>query len=260
MIVRCISCGKESDPSVTVYRCPHCGDPVEILLDVEKASGAVRSGIWPTRPLSVWRYREALPSVEDHEIVSLQEGGTHLHRCDKLAQRLGLKTLYVKNEGENPTGSFKDRGMTVGVTRALKMGANTVICASTGNTSASLAAYAAKAGIHCVVLIPAGNVAVGKLAQAIAHGAQIVQVRGNFDAAMGLVQQVCEAHSEIYLLNSINPFRIEGQKTASYEIRDQLGGQVPDRVVLPVGNAGNITAYWKGFKEMMELQLTRSAL
>jgi threonine synthase len=253
LLIRCITCGNHESSDEVAYRCSKCGDPLEIILDTKRIREAVREGIWRLRPISVWRYREALPVRDTSKIVTLEEGGTSLHRCDRLAERLGLKTLYVKNEGENPTGSFKDRGMTVGVTRALEMGARTLMCASTGNTSASLAAYSAKAGVRCVVLVPAGNVAQGKMAQAIAHGAQILQIRGNFDAAMVLAQQMSLEHREIYLLNSINPFRIEGQKTAAFEVVDQLEGVSPDRVILPVGNAGNITAYWKGFNELVDL-------
>ncbi len=256
MLLRCITCGNPESPEEVAYRCSKCGDPLEIVLDTKRIREAVRGGIWRQRPISVWRYKEALPIQDESKIVTLAEGGTHLHRCDRLAETLGLRTLSVKTEGENPTGSFKDRGMTVGVTRAVELGATTLMCASTGNTSASLAAYSAKAGIRCVVLVPAGNVAIGKMAQAIAHGAQILQVRGNFDAAMELVQQLSLGHREIYLLNSINPFRIEGQKTAAFEIVDQLDGGTPDRVILPVGNAGNITAYWKGFNELLDLGLS----
>jgi threonine synthase len=172
-----------------------------------------------------------------------------------LAAKLNLTNLHVKNEGENPTGSFKDRGMTVGVTKAVELGVKTVVCASTGNTSASLAAYAAKAGLQCIVLIPSGKIAQGKLSQAMVHGAKVMQVRGNFDQALEIVLDLSEKHKEIYLLNSINPYRLEGQKTIAYEIRDQLNGGVPDRVILPVGNAGNISAIWKGFTELKELGL-----
>jgi threonine synthase len=159
----------------------------------------------------------------------------------------------VKNEGENPTGSFKDRGMTVGVTKAVELGVKSVICASTGNTSASLAAYAAKAGLRCAVLIPSGKIAYGKLSQAMIYGAQVLQVRGNFDQALDIVLKLSEKHRNIYLLNSINPFRIEGQKSLAYEMCDQLEEEVPDRVVVPVGNAGNISAIWKGFTEFHKL-------
>jgi threonine synthase len=202
----------------------------------------------------VWKYKEFLPVFDETKIVTLREGGTPLYRCERLGKELGVENLYVKNEGANPTGSFKDRGMTVGVSKALELGVKAVVCASTGNTSASLAAYAAKAGLPCIVLIPAGKVALGKLAQAMMYGAIVVGVRDNFDVAL---QMAVSASKKVglYLLNSINPFRIEGQKTAAFEICDQLEWQVPDRVVLPVGNAGNITAYWKGFRELKALGL-----
>jgi threonine synthase len=174
-----------------------------------------------------------------------------------LGKHLGIKQLYVKNEGENPTGSFKDRGMTVGVTKAVELGVKSVICASTGNTSASLAAYAAKAGLQCSVLIPSGKIAYGKLAQAMIYGAKVVQVRGNFDQALDVVLKLSEKHRSIYLLNSINPFRIEGQKSLAYEICDQLNQESPDRVVVPVGNAGNISAIWKGFTEFHKLGVVK---
>jgi threonine synthase len=176
------------------------------------------------------------------------EGATGLHRCDRLAKALGLWALYVKNEGENPTGSFKDRGMTVGVTRAVELGARTVACASTGNTAASMAAYAAKAGLDAIVLLPSGKVAAGKVAQAVVHGARLVQIDGNFDDAMRVVQELSLAKRGPYLLNSINPFRLEGQKTLAFELMEALG-RAPDAVVLPMGNAGNISAIWKGFRE-----------
>jgi threonine synthase len=164
---------------------------------------------------------------------------------------MGLPNLYAKHEGMNPSGSFKDRGMTVGVSMALQLGKKSVACASTGNTSASLAVYAAKAGIPAVVLLPAGKVAVGKVAQALMHGAKVISVRGNFDRALEMVHDLCLSHG-LYLLNSINPYRLEGQKTIGFEVIDQLG-EVPDRIVLPVGNAGNISAIYKGLVELQEL-------
>jgi threonine synthase len=174
-----------------------------------------------------------------------------------LAEEIGVKKLYVKNEGANPTGSFKDRGMTVGVSKALELKAKTVVCASTGNTSASLAAYAAKANLNCIVLIPAGKIALGKLAQSMMYGAKVLAVKDNFDVALKMVVEASEKFG-LYLLNSINPFRIEGQKTAAFEICEQLGWQAPDRLVIPVGNAGNITAYWKGFTEFHNLGIVDS--
>ncbi|MBW9223210.1 threonine synthase, partial [Methanothermococcus sp. SCGC AD-155-E23] len=203
------------------------------------------------REIGVWRYLEYLPVKNPESIVSLYEGGTPLYRCKNLGEELGLKELYVKNEGANPTGSFKDRGMTVGVTRAGELGVDVVGCASTGNTSASLAAYSARAGKKCIVLLPGGNVALGKLAQAMFYGAKVIQVKGNFDEALEMVMKLAEER-KLYLLNSINPFRLEGQKTIGFEICDQLNWEVPDRVIVPVGNAGNISAIWKGFKEFRE--------
>jgi threonine synthase len=163
----------------------------------------------------------------------------------------------VKNEGQNPTGSFKDRGMTVGITRAVEIGAKRVICASTGNTSASLAAYAAKASLKSIVVIPSGKIALGKLTQALVHGAKIIQIKGNFDDALKAVVKLANSRREMYLLNSINPYRIEGQKTLAYEIFNQLGNQTPDTVIMPVGNAGNITAAWKGFTDLMALSMIK---
>lgn len=170
----------------------------------------------------------------------------------QISKEAKLRRLRVKNEGANPTGSFKDRGMSVGVTKALELNVKTVACASTGNTSASLAAYSAKAGLPCIVLIPSGKIAMGKLAQAVMYGANIIAVEGNFDAALEMVVEASKRFG-LYLLNSINPFRIEGQKTAAFEICDQLGWQLPDRIILPVGNAGNISSYWKGLKELHKL-------
>jgi len=253
--LECIGCGKEYSPEKVIYTCTICDD----LLSVEYRYDQIPSKLdkqWKDRPLSVWKYRELLPITDEEKIVTMGEGGTNLHSCQKIAGILGLKELYAKNEGENPTGSFKDRGMTVGVTKALELGMNRVACASTGNTSASLAAYAAKAGIKCTIIIPSGKVAFGKLAQAIAHGADVIQIRGNFDDALRIIRELCDIH-QVYLLNSVNPYRIEGQKTIAFEIRDQLG-YVPDKVILPVGNAGNISAIWKGFTELHQLNMIDS--
>jgi threonine synthase len=168
-----------------------------------------------------------------------------------------LEHVLVKNEGENPTGSFKDRGMTVGVSKALELGVNIVACASTGNTSASLAAYAAKAGLKSMVFIPSGKIALGKLTQAMIHGAQLVQIKGNFDDAFKKVIHLTRTRRNVYLLNSINPYRIEGQKTLAYEIYNQLGKRAPNTVILPVGNAGNISAIWKGLIDLQRLGLLK---
>lgn len=193
-------------------------------------------------------YKEFLPPIKDENIVTLKEGNTPLIEAFNLQRKYlpGIR-VYLKYEGLNPTGSFKDRGMTVAVSQAKQEGSNAVVCASTGNTSASAAAYAAKAGLKSVVLIPGGKIALGKLAQAIAYGAEVIAIDGNFDDALRLVREISQKFL-ITLVNSINPYRLEGQKTAAFEICDALG-EVPDYVSLPVGNAGNITAYWMGFKE-----------
>jgi len=251
----CSECDAAYPPNEVIYRCRVCSGLLTIKYEFEEET--LKSEIlrfWKKRPLSVWRYVELLPINDQNKIVSLGEGGTALNKCVRLAGEIGLEKVYVKNEGENPTGSFKDRGMTVGVTKALELGMKSVACASTGNTSASLAAYAAKAGLECIVLIPSGKVAFGKLIQAIIHGARVIQVRGNFDEALKIVGELCLTHS-IYLLNSINPYRLEGQKTIAFEIWDQLGRKIPDKVIVPVGNAGNISAIWKGFKELYAIGL-----
>ena len=254
----CINCGTHYPTDEIIYFCKKCGDILEIKLDYDITKEVLKKSNWKKTPLSVWRYRDLMPVTDTGRIVTLGEGGTGLHQCKRLGKALGLRQLFVKNEGENPTGSFKDRGMTVGVTKALELGVKSVICASTGNTSASLAAYAAKAGLQCAVLIPSGKIAYGKLAQAIIHGAKVIQVRGNFDEALDIVFKLSEKHKFIYLLNSINPFRIEGQKSLGYEICEQLDNKPPDRVVVPVGNAGNISAIWKGFTEFQNLGFIRT--
>lgn len=198
------------------------------------------------------RYREYLPVTDTTPVISLNEGSTPLIYSPKLSALVGRGAeVYVKYEGLNPTGSFKDRGMTMAITKAVERGAQAVICASTGNTSAAAAAYAARAGLACAVLLPAGKIAAGKLLQAFIYGAKVVAVRGNFDDALRLVREL-GADGRFAIVNSINPFRIEGQKTASFEIIEELG-DAPDIHILPVGNAGNITAYWKGYSEYREL-------
>lgn len=191
-------------------------------------------------------YKEFLPLTEKTPLITLLEGNTPLIPAERLSRELGLK-LYFKYEGLNPTGSFKDRGMVMAVAKALEAGSRAIMCASTGNTSASAAAYAAHCGLKCTVLIPEGNIALGKLAQALFYGAQVIAIQGNFDAALALVRKITSEHP-ITLVNSLNPYRIEGQKTAAFEVCDALG-EAPDYLAIPVGNAGNITAYWKGFKE-----------
>ena len=197
------------------------------------------------------RYRRFLPVSEDTPVISLNEGGTPLIEAPGIVSELGGDFhLFVKYEGLNPTASFKDRGMTLAVSKAVERGARILVCASTGNTSASAAAYAARAGLRCLVLIPEGKIAYGKMAQALIHGAQTLEIRGNFDDALEIVRELGE-RDDVEVVNSINPYRIQGQKTASFEVCDTLG-EAPDMHFLPVGNAGNITAYWMGYKEYHE--------
>ncbi|HJJ57185.1 MAG TPA: threonine synthase [Methanocorpusculum sp.] len=243
----CVHCGAEYPPDAIVYNCEKCGHLLAVKYDLDEIT--VSHEELQKREIGVWRYKEFLPVRI--EPVSLHEGGTPLYHLKKLGEELGLKNLYAKHEGMNPSGSFKDRGMTLGVSMAKQLGKNIVACASTGNTSASMAVYAAKANMPAVVLLPAGHVALGKVAQALMHGAKVISIRGNFDRALEMVHELCVTHG-IYLLNSINPYRLEGQKTIGFEAVDQLGC-VPDRFVLPVGNAGNISAVYKGLCEWKEI-------
>src|ERR687887_2731298 len=207
-----------------------------------------RLGCGPTSmpvPL-IERYRDRLPLEPGDPVVTLHEGSTPLVRAPVVSERVGAE-VYLKLEGANPTGSFKDRGMTVAVSRAKGAGAAAIICASTGNTAASAAAYAARAGLRGAVIVPEGQIAIGKLAQALMHGARVIALRANFDRALSLGRELAGRHP-VELVNSINPYRIEGQKTAAFEVCDELGG-APDALAIPVGNAGNITAWWRGFQE-----------
>lgn len=201
----------------------------------------------------IQEYKEFLPVSEKTPKLTLNEGNTPLIHLENLSKEWGVE-LYVKTEGTNPTGSFKDRGMVMAVAKAKEEGSDTVICASTGNTSAAAAAYAARAGMRCIVVIPEGKIAMGKLAQAIMYGAEIISIEGNFDQALAMVRKISETEP-VSLVNSVNPYRLEGQKTAAFEVCDQLGG-APDILAIPVGNAGNISAYWKGFKEYHEAKGT----
>ena len=206
----------------------------------------------------VERYRRFLPVTDSTPALTLGEGGTPLVRARRLGSDIGLDNLYLKVEGQNPTGSFKDRGMVVAVARALEAGATAIICASTGNTSASAAAYAAAAGIEAVVVLPRGQIAHGKLLQALAAGARVVAIDGNFDQALTIVRELADdARHPATLVNSVNPFRIQGQKTAAFEVCDALD-RAPDVLAIPVGNAGNITAYWAGFRDYRDAGLTES--
>lgn len=242
--LRCISCGADHAPFETIlYRCPDCDGLLEARYTDLPPSNAFHG-------TGVWRYDATLPIDQR---VSIDEGNTPLYDVPSVADELDLPRVLVKHEGMNPTGSFKDRGMTVGVGIAERLGVERLACASTGNTSAALAAYGARAGKEVVVLLPAGKVAAGKLAQAGLHGARILEVDGNFDTCLDIVAEMADA-GDVYLLNSINPFRLEGQKTIGLEILEvfeQRYGGVPDRIVLPVGNAGNTSALYKAFRELV---------
>lgn len=251
--LRCFNCHAEYPPQTTKYTCGKCGCLLEISFKISR-----REIPWNQRNFSVWKYRELLPIENDRFITTLAEGGTGLHHCSRLGREIGLSKLYVKNEGENPTGSFKDRGMTVALSKARELRKRRVVCASTGNTAASLAAYSARAGIECIVIVPEGKVAPGKLLQVMIHGARIFQVKGDFDEAMRAVVELTERRKGFYLMNSLNPFRLEGQKTLAFEVCDQLKGNAPDTLVLPVGNGGNISAIWKGFNEFQALGITKT--
>jgi threonine synthase len=252
--LQCFNCQRETAAGETGFRCKTCDGLLEVKFDLN----GKKKPSWDRRQISVWKYRELLPIENEESIITLAEGGTGLHRCRRLGRKLGLKKLYVKNEGENPTGSFKDRGMTAAISKAKELGKKRVLCASTGNTSASLAAYSARAGMECIVLVPKGKVAGGKMLQVAVHGAKIIQVKGDFDQAFKTALELAKRRRDLYLMNSINPYRLEGQKTLAFEISDQLDSKPPDTVILPVGNGGNISAAWKGFTEFQQLSIGKT--
>jgi threonine synthase len=245
------------------YSCPDCGGLLEVDYrfgfpagpeTVKEVFAARRREGGAPNLSGVWRFRELVPFVSDlSQIVTLQEGNTPIYEGGPSAAFAGLERIAYKHQGLNPTGSFKDNGMTAGVTRARQVGAGAVVCASTGNTSASMAAYAARAGLRAVVFIPAGQVALGKLSQALEYGAEVIEIDGNFDDAMRIVRELA-SETGIYLLNSVNPFRLEGQKTIVIEMMEQLGWSAPDWIVLPGGNLGNASAFGKGLHELMSLR------
>ena len=258
----CESCHARIEERAPAADCPRCGGLLELVhpprtdADALKRRFSERHGaLRGTASSGVWRYRElVLPSAADADIVSHPEGNTPLLSRRALSVWTGIEDLLIKHEGHNPTGSFKDRGMTVATTQAKRIGARAVACASTGNTSASLAAYAAQAELPAVVFVPAGNVALGKMAQTIAYGATTLLVRGNFDDCLTLAREASVA-LHIALLNSINPFRLEGQKTIVFEMLDQLGWRAPDWIVLPAGNLGNTSAFGKALREASAIGL-----
>ena len=246
-----------------IYQCPRCGGLLEADYDWTGTDTGGWKRLWRGRRLDnnplnqsgVWRYREAFPFLDsESDVVTLREGNTPLLQSTRAAEYAGLDAITFKHQGFNPTGSFKDNGMTCGVSQAIRLGRTRVACVSTGNTSASLAAYASAAGLTPIIFLPQGNISFGKLSQALEYGALTLQVDANFDQILALVRQVAE-RSDVYLLNSINPFRIEGQKTMAIEMLDQLDWRVPDWVVMPGGNLGNCSAFGKGFLEMKQLGL-----
>ncbi|KSW10792.1 threonine synthase [Pyrodictium occultum] len=245
--MQCVACGARYPPHPRLVRCPRCGG----LLDVKVEPARPPSWrLWEQRRPGVWRYRELLPAVSGVKPVSIGEGATPLVELENIGRMLGFRRLYAKNEGQNPTGSFKDRGMTVAVTLAKAAGARALVVASTGNTAASVSAYGARAGLRRIVVVPRGKTALGKLAQSVLYGADIVEIEGSFDDALRAVMEAVGRDARLYPLNSFNPWRLEGQKTLAYEVVEALGGEPPDWVVVPVGNAGNISAIWKGFREL----------
>ncbi len=269
--MRCIGCGRVQERLSGVLRCPECGDLLEISYPGWKAGGAAGltstelKALWRQRRTSraeidqsgVWRFREVLPQIADDHAITLREGNTPLYELPSCARSAGVQHLYAKHQGMNPTGSFKDTGMTVAASFARQDGFRWVACASTGNTSASMAAYAARGGMRSLVLIPDGKVSWSKLSQSLDYGAVTCQLRTDFDGCMRVLNQVVR-RMPVYLLNSVNPYRLEGQKTAAIELLEQFDWQSPDHVIVPGGNLGNSSALGKAFLEMKELGLISS--
>lgn len=265
--LRCIGCGAVQESASGDLRCIICGDLLEIAYPSWKASEGRSHGraselkaLWrerrgsnsPVDQSGVWRFREILPSIEEHSVITLREGNTPLYELPACARTANVQRLYAKHQGMNPTGSFKDTGMTVAASFARRQGFRWVACASTGNTSASMAAYAARGGMRSLVLIPEGKISWSKLSQALDYGAVTCQLRTDFDGCMRVLNQVVQ-RMPVYLLNSVNPYRLEGQKTAAIELLEQFDWQVPDHVIVPGGNLGNSSALGKAFLEMKEL-------
>lgn len=266
--VRCISCNREHSPREANDACLSCGNllevqhPIDVLKNIINRDWIEKRRIERQFPYQsgVWRWRELVAPFPDEAIVSRPEGNTALYEDARLAHYTGVDNLWLKHEGENPTGSFKDRGMTVGISHAKWVGAKYVACASSGNTSSSLAAYAARAGLQALTFLPAGKVSLGKVSQTVAYGAKTIQVaEGSFDDALELVRQVSKERG-VYLVNSVNPFRLEGQKTIMFELLEQLAWQQPDWVVVPGGNLGNTSAFGKAFHELQQLGLLGAKL
>jgi len=267
-VLKCVGCGAIQREAGKLFRCADCKELLEVIYpgwgNATPDFAVQLKKIWRERRLSaapqdvsgVWRYRELLPQVDPRQIVTLGEGNTPLLRLKQSAERLQLKSLLAKHLGMNPTGSFKDSGMSAAISVARAEGFTCVCCASTGNTSASMAAYAAHAGMKSVVLLPAGQVSTGKLAQALEYGAIVLELKTDFDGCLKILQQVVQRFPA-YLLNSVNPYRLEGQKTVAFEIAEQLEWNLPDHVIVPGGNLGNSSALGKGFLELHRLGLTK---
>ena len=253
-----MACGRQYDGVTPRTACAACGGLLDVVVPLNRLTPADLGQGLPeaARNSGVWRYWPLLPHLPGDAIVSRWEGHTALYRDDRLARFAGLQdgALRLKHEGQNPTGSFKDRGMTVGVSHAKAVGAKIIACASTGNTSASLASYAAAAGIPALVLVPATKISAGKIAQTIAYGAKVVQIDGDFDRALALLRELTAAY-DVYLVNSVNPFRLEGQKTIMFELLEQLNWQAPDWIALPGGNLGNTSAFGKALAELHQVGL-----
>ncbi|MBA2362568.1 MAG: threonine synthase [Chloroflexia bacterium] len=261
--LQCVRCGQDQNLWQLSPRCTACGGLLAVSRDLSEYDATMLRGAWAARRGSlaphdrsgVWRFRELIAPLDLDEMTARGEGNTGLYPTEELARWAGVASLHLKHEGENPTGSFKDRGMTAGVSVARKLGARTVACASTGNTSASLASYAALAGLGCLVLVPAGeHTSAAKLSQALAYGARTLAIRGDFDRALVLLQALAP-ELDLYVLNSVNPWRLEGQKSIMFETLEALGWEAPDWIVLPGGNLGNTSAFTKALLEMRELGL-----
>jgi threonine synthase len=260
LLVRCMDCGTTYPATRPLTQCPKCGGLLDAVIDTSIPIDPATFGVGVPKSFAqsgVWRYRALLPAIPDEAIVTRGEGFTPTYWDDRIFAYAGVQAMGLKHEGQNPTASFKDRGMTVGISHARAIGARFVACASTGNTSASLASYAAAANIPALVLIPEGKISGGKLAQTIAHGALVVQIESDFDAALALLRQVAAdyARYQVYLVNSVNPFRPEGQKTTVFELLEQLDWEVPDVIALPGGNLGNTAAFGKALTELYETKV-----
>jgi len=268
-ILRCVHCGVTQTSADRMFRCAECGELLEVVypewagaarefgLRLKEIWRERRAGTLPEDASGVWRFRELLPQIERRHMVTMREGNTPLVQLTRTARELKLSRLFAKHQGMNPTGSFKDTGISVAISMARAQGFEFVCCASTGNTSASVAAYAARAEMKSIVLLPAGQVASGKLAQAIEYGAHVLQLQTDFDGCLRVLNDVVQRFPA-YLLNSMNPYRLEGQKTVAFEIMEQLDWQVPNHVVVPGGNLANSSALGKGFLELRELGLIRA--